>query len=82
MKVSKFKALSTLLHLLIILVELMMEKHLQTASDLEVLETGSDEWHISDWRALERKSYSDYWHLGGYKWYITPHLRDVGSLII
>lgn len=61
-------------------VELMMEKHMQTASDLEVLESGSDDWHISDWRALERKSYSDYWHLGGYKWYIEVQLRSLRLL--
>lgn len=36
--------------------------------DLDVLHSGNDIWHITDWRALERKAYSDYWHLGGYKW--------------
>lgn len=49
--------------------DLIMEKHMPTLPDLEVLESGHSDWHITQWRALERKTYSDFWSLGGFKWY-------------
>ena len=54
------------------LVDSIMEKHMPVLPDLEVTEIGHHEWHIQDWRALERKTYSESWLLGGFRWYVQP----------
>lgn len=51
-------------------VDSIMEKHMPVLPDLEVTEIGHHEWHIQDWRALERKTYSESWLLGGFRWRI------------
>lgn len=43
-----------------------------TLPDLQVLAAGHSDWHIMDWRTLERKTYSDFWTLGGHKWFDKP----------
>ena len=58
-------------------VEAIMEKHMPDLPDLEVLHVGHKEWHIQDWRSLEKKTFSDYWRLGDYKWFVPELILGV-----
>ena len=53
----------------------MLEKLVQVPSDLEVIASGYNHWHIEDWSALSRREHSPVWTVGDHRWRLLlfPH---------